>query len=86
MKLNVRAFAVAAAIWWGGAVFLLTWWLILMEGASGQATALARIYIGYEISPLGSVIGLSWGFVDGLIAAGIFAWLYNVIAARLSSD
>jgi hypothetical protein len=56
MKLNVRAFAIAAAVWWGGAVFILTWWLILLEGASGQSTALARIYIGYEISPLGSVI------------------------------
>ncbi len=33
---------------------------------------------------MGSAIGLAWGFVDALIAGVIFAWLYNLIAAKLS--
>ncbi len=82
MKLNIRAFALAFAIWWGVGIFLLTWWIIAFCGATGEPTFLARIYIGYEISPIGSVIGLVWGFVDALIAGAIFAWLYNLIATR----
>ncbi|MAF94609.1 MAG: hypothetical protein CMM60_02470 [Rhodospirillaceae bacterium] len=82
MKLNVRAFAVALSIWWGVGIFLGTWWVIAMSGATGEPTFLARLYIGYEISPLGSVIGLVWGVVDALIAGAIFAWLYNTIAER----
>ncbi len=68
MKLNVRAFALAFAVWWGVGLFLGTWWVIATSGATGEPTFLARIYIGYEISPVGSVIGLVWGVIDGLIA------------------
>ena len=83
MKLNVRAFALAFAVWWGVRLFLGTWWVIATSGATGEPTFLARIYIGYEISPVGSVIGLVWGVIDGLIAGAIFAWLYNAIVNRL---
>ncbi len=83
MKLNVRAFALAFGIWWGVGLFILTWWVIAVGGATGEPTFLGRIYLGYEISPLGSVVGLAWGFADGLVGGAIFAWLYNVIATRL---
>jgi hypothetical protein len=84
MKWNVRAFALAFGIWWGVGIFLVTWWVIAFGGGStGEPTFLGRIYLGYEISPLGSVIGLVWGFVDALIGGAIFAWLYNVIATRM---
>ena len=36
------------------------------------------------VTPQGSAIGLAWGFVDAPIAGAIFAWLYNLIAAKLS--
>ena len=68
MKLNVRAFAVAFGVWWGVGVFLGTWWVIALSGATGEPTFLARIYVGYEISPLGSIIGFAWGAIDALIA------------------
>jgi hypothetical protein len=80
MKLDIRAAAVTAALVWGLGVFLLTWWIILFEGATGDVTWLGHIYRGYTISPLGSVIGLVWALVDGFIAGGIFAWLYNRLA------
>ncbi|MFQ5930972.1 MAG: bacteriophage holin [Nitrospiraceae bacterium] len=84
MKLNVWAFALAFGIWWGVGIFLLTWWVIAFGGSTGEPTFLGRVYIGYTISPLGSVIGLIWGFVDAFIAGAIFAWLYNFIATRIS--
>lgn len=82
MRLNVKAFALASAFLWGLGVFFLTWWIIAFDGATGEATWLSRIYRGYEVSSVGSLIGLLWGFFDALIAGAIFAWLYNTLAGR----
>lgn len=82
MKLDVKAFALACAILWGLAVLLVTWWIILFEGATGEITLLGHIYRGYNISMMGSLIGLVWGFVDGLICGAIFAWLYNLLVGK----
>ncbi len=86
MILNVRAFAIASAIVWGAGVFILTWWLIVLGDAAAAPTLLERVYVGYEITPVGSVIGLVWAAVDGLVGGAIFAWLYNKFAVRLSQE
>ena len=67
MKLNVKAFALACAMVWGLGVFILTWWLIAFEGAIEEPTWLGKIYRGYTVSPVGSVVGFVWGLVDALI-------------------
>lgn len=85
MKLDVRAFALTCGLVWGLGLFLLTWWILAFEGATGDVTLIGRIYRGYSISPLGSYIGLMWGFIDGLIGGAIFAWLYNLLATRKSA-
>ena len=77
MKLDVKAFAFACSILWGAVIFLVTWWVLVLGGASGEPTWLANIYLGYNISPAGSFIGLGWGLVDGLIGGAVLAWLYN---------
>lgn len=82
MKLNVKAFALTCAILWGVAIFGITWWIIALDGATNEITMIGRLYRGYNISPLGSVIGLGWGLVDGLIGGAIFAWLYNLITGK----
>lgn len=83
MKLNVKAFAITCALLWGFGVFICTWWIIAFEGATGEATLLGRVYRGYSISAAGSVIGLLWGFADGLVGGGVLAWVYNFFAQRL---
>lgn len=80
MKLNIKALALTAGILWGAAVFLAAWWIQLTGHVGGDPTLLERIYLGYAFTPLGSVIGLVWGFVDGLIGGALFAWLYNTLA------
>jgi hypothetical protein len=84
MKFNVRAFAFTTGLFWGFAIFCFTWWIMVFEGSTDEVTWLGHIYRGYNISPLGSVIGLLWGLVDGLIGGAIFGWLYNFIASRFS--
>ena len=83
MRLDVRAFAITCAIVWGLAVLILTWWIIAFDGPSDRATFLGSIYRGYTITPAGSLVGLFWAVVDGLVGGAIFAWVYNMLAARL---
>jgi hypothetical protein len=77
MKLDIKAFSLACAILWGLGMFIFTWWVIVFEGATGDSTLIGLCYRGYRISPLGSVIGLLWGFFDGLVCGAVFACLYN---------
>ncbi|MFH0908483.1 MAG: bacteriophage holin [bacterium] len=77
MKLDLKAFALTCGIIWGLGLFFLTWWIIAFDGATGEPTLIGRLYRGYTISPVGSVIGLIWAFFDGLIGGVVFAWLYN---------
>lgn len=85
MKLNVKAFALTCALLWGFGIFFLTWWIIAFDGATGEVTLVGEIYRGYRITPLGSFIGLIWGFFDALVGGAIFAWIYNRLAARGSA-
>ncbi|MCK4632462.1 MAG: bacteriophage holin [candidate division Zixibacteria bacterium] len=77
MKLNVKAFALTSAVIWGFCLFFVTWWIIFFDGATGETLLIGKLYRGYCVSPMGSVIGLGWGLLDGLIAGALFAWLYN---------
>ncbi len=77
--MSVRSVALTMAIFGAGTMFMLAWWLILIGNAEGPVTLFERIYIGYSFTPMGSVIGAAWGFVDWGIAGAIFAWLYNLI-------
>jgi len=85
MKLNVWAFGLTCALIWGLGLFVLTWWIIAFDGQTGEVTTFGRVYRGYSITALGSIIGLVWAFFDGLIGGAIFAWLYNLIAGRMTA-
>ena len=77
--LSIRSVALTTGIFGGAAMFFLSWWLIIIGNAEGPTTLFERVYIGYSFTPMGSVIGAVWGFVDWGIAGAIFAWLYNFI-------
>ena len=77
MKLNVKAWALTCGVIWGLGLFFLTWWIIAFDGQTGEVTIIGRLYRGYSISAMGSLVGMIWAFFDGLIGGAIFAWLYN---------
>ena len=84
MKLNVLALGLACGLIWGLGLFIITWWIIAFDGQQpGETLVLGRIYRGYELTTMGSLLGLVWGFFDGLVGGMIFAWLYNLLATRL---
>jgi len=80
MKLNTKAFALACGLIWGLGLFFITWFVIALDGATGEVTVISRVYRGYTISAMGSIIGMIWGFLDGLVGGAVFAWLYNSLA------
>jgi len=83
MKLDIKAFSLAFGLIWGFGLFCLTWWIIAFDGATGEATMIGHVYRGFKISPIGSLIGLVWAFIDGAIGGAIFAWLYNFIVSAI---
>jgi len=84
MKLNIKAFALTCALVWGLGVFFLTWWIMAFDGTTGETTWLGQVYRGYRITPLGSVIGMAWGFADAFAGGLVFAWLYNWLVTRFT--
>jgi hypothetical protein len=84
MKLNVKAFALAAGAVWGINWFLLTWWIIAFEGITHEITIIGQIYRGFSVSPIGSLAALAWGFVDGFLLGLLVALIYNWLASRFT--
>ena len=82
--MSVRALGLTAGIFGPFTMFLLAWWMILTGNAEGPTTLFERIYLGYSFTPVGSVIGALWGFIDFGIAGVIFAWLYNFINMKIN--
>ena len=84
--MSIRSVGLTMGIFGAASMFFLAWWLILTGNAEGPITLFERIYIGYSFTPMGSVIGAVWGFVDFGIAGAVFAWLYNCINKRFNVD
>tara|TARA_B100000378_G_scaffold267196_1_gene253230 strand:- start:57 stop:305 length:249 start_codon:yes stop_codon:yes gene_type:complete len=82
--MSVRALGLTAGIFGSLTMFFLAWWMILTGNAEGPTTLFERIYLGYSFTPVGSVIGALWGFIDFGIAGVIFAWLYNFINMKIN--
>jgi hypothetical protein len=76
MQLNMKQFALATGVLWGLALFVVTL-AAAARGIGNNLSHISAIFIGYQVTYLGSVIGLIYGFVSGLIAGSLFAMVYN---------
>lgn len=82
MRFNIKALALTGGILWA-ACMLCVGLAQQIWPAYGVSFLefMATVYPGYEVGGFGSVIvGTLYGFVDGTIAALVFAWLYNRLA------
>ena len=77
MKINIKAMALTFGLFAGLSLFTITWWIILLEGSSDHPTFIGKFYLGYSLTPVGSIIGFTWAFIDWMIGGAIFAWIYN---------
>jgi hypothetical protein len=81
MKIRPLALGVALGLVWGVSLLVTT----LVSARTGYAREFlavmaGSIYPGYAISPAGSLLGLLYGFVDGLVGGAVLAWIYNRLA------
>jgi hypothetical protein len=76
MRLRVRALGLAVGIVWALGVLVATLWLIWTGQVEG-GLLINKLYPGYDVTYLGALVGVVWGFVDGFVAGALIAWLYN---------
>lgn len=69
--------ALTMAILGGLGLFIITWWVIMMDGPSTAPNIISKIYRGYTFTPVGSLIGFVWAFIDGAFGGACLAWIYN---------
>lgn len=84
-RLDTLKFALAGAIYGAGCVALATISSLLgVPGFRPFTDLLVQFYgsYGYSASTLGVLVGAFWGFIEGFVHFGIFAWLYNTLLGR----
>jgi len=71
----------AGGVFWGVLLFIFT----LVSAATGYGSRfldlVAAVYPGFSVGYLEAFLGLLYGFVDGFVGFGVFAWLYNRMTA-----
>ena len=78
MKIKPLLLGLSLGIVWGFALFITTWLCYFTGYGKLFLDVLAgSIYPGYSISPLGSVLGFVYGFIDLTIAGALVGWIYN---------
>jgi len=85
-KLHIFSFGFALGILWAIAVFVSGMVAGSFDWGSEFIALIASVYIGFEPTFIGSVIGAVWGFVDAFIGGVLFAWLYNTFARCCESN
>ena len=78
-KCQPLALGVAIGVLWAVYVFLLAI-IAMFDWGTDMVRVLASLYIGYEASIIGAIIGAVWAFADGFIAGFVIAWIYNLVS------
>lgn len=83
MRLKPLALGIGLGTVWGVSLFITTGVSYFTGYGRLFLEVLAQsIYPGYTISPLGSLLGLFYGFLDGLISGFFIALIYNKVVGR----
>lgn len=89
MKLSVKGLALTSALLWGGCI-LATGLVNLAVPDYGIAflQMVSSIYPGYHVthSVASVVVGTCYGLADGAACGLVFAWVYNLFAARAAAS
>lgn len=80
-RLDSIALGISIGALFGAVVFLATNFLVLKGGEEigPNLALLSQYFIGYEVTPAGSLIGLFYGFVSGFALGWLSAALRNLI-------
>jgi len=86
LRLNGRAWGIAAGLLLGGGLFLATVVLVLRGGPNaGQHLGLLRVFFpGYQVSFVGAIIGFIYAFVVGYALGRLVGGVYNRLVGPAS--
>jgi hypothetical protein len=77
-QVDGRALGVAMGLLWSGAIVVLGITARVGWGDDWREL-LADVYLGYDSTSKGLVVGSFWAFADAFVGAYTLAWLYNRI-------
>ncbi|MCD1293568.1 hypothetical protein CUJ83_00970 [Methanocella sp. CWC-04] len=77
-------FGLALGIIWGFGVLMLGLMATFLGWGVQAVSTIGSVYLGYELSVIGSIIGLIWAIVDGFIAGFLIAYIYNVLTKSMA--
>ena len=80
-KVSMKGLAAGLGVSWGGFMLIIGWGSCFGWGTK-LLEAFSNIYIGFNSSFLGGIIGLIWGFVDGALGGAIIALVYNFVSRK----
>lgn len=80
-KLDRVAFGLSLGITAGVLLFLATWMLVIKGGAvvGPHLALLSQYFPGYRVTPVGSLLGLVYGFMAGFAAGWLYAFVRNAV-------
>ena len=81
-RLDAISLGLAFGIMWALGVFILGIMAMAADWGTEIVVLMSAVYLGFDPSIAGSLIGAAWGFVDGGVGGFLIAWLYNVILTR----
>ena len=85
VRLNAMIQGIVTAVLVGAGLFMATNWLVLKGGdvVGPRLALLNQFFPGYDVSFLGSFVGLAYGalvgFIVGYLVAVIYNWLLRII-------
>ena len=77
MKLNVLVFGLIFGWIWAACVFLLGVTAAYTRKGAAIVRLFAKVYLGFNATLWGGLVGAVWGFVDGAISGMLMAWVLN---------
>ena len=76
-RFSVLGLGLSIGCFWGLSM-IVSGWAAIFGWANRFVDVMASIYIGYEPTFIGAIVGGIWGFADGFLAGIIVAFFYNL--------
>jgi len=80
-RLSVKGLAVGLGASWGIGM-LCAGWASIFGWCTKLVEVMSSVYIGFEPTFFGGILGGIWGFIDGAIGGLIIAVIYNAVTKK----
>jgi len=77
-KLSPLAMGLSIGIIWSLSFVSFCILNIYFGYGAGVISALSALYIGFDLTPVGVLIGMVWAFLDAFLGGLILAFIYNL--------